>query len=192
MRIISGTARGRKLLAPGRRFGDVIRPTSDRAREALFSIIGDQVIDANLLDLFAGSGAIGLEALSRGARAAVFVDMNQQVLELMRVNIEKCGFCENSTILRRDLTKGLSFIQTLKPRLCFDLVFFDPPYGQGMALKILQELDKMDVCAADCLIIAEDESRALLPESGGRFQLVDRRHYGEVGFWFYRPDRGEE
>ncbi len=192
MRIIGGTARGRKLIAPGSRFGDIIRPTSDRAREALFNIIGDEVVDAGLLDLFAGSGAIGLEALSRGARSAVFVDANQQVLELIRSNIEKCGFSDKSVILCRDLMKGLSFIHTLKPRLYFDLVFIDPPYGKGMAQKILQELDKTAVCAADCLIIAEDESRAHLPESAGRFHLVDQRHYGEVGFWFYRPDRGDE
>lgn len=190
MRIISGTARGRKLLAPGSRFGHIIRPTSDRAREALFSIIGEAVVDASLLDLFAGSGAIGLEALSRGARSVVFVDANQQVLELVRGNVEKCGFAEKSMILCRDLTKGLSFLHTLKPRRHFDLVFLDPPYGKGMAQKILLELEKTDVCAADSLIIAEDESRAHLPESAGRLRLVDQRHYGEVGFWFYRPDRG--
>lgn len=192
MRIISGIARGRKLLAPGSRFGNTIRPTADRAREALFSIIGDEVVDARVLDLFAGSGAIGLEALSRGARTALFVDVNPRVVELIRSNIEKCGFSDNSLVLCRDLTKGLSFFHTLKPRPYFEFVFLDPPYGKGMARMVLQELEKTDICTAGCLIIAEDESRAHLPENAGRLSLVDQRRYGEAGFWFYRLDRGDE
>ena len=92
MRIISGSARGRKLLAPGQRFGDLIRPTSDRAREAIFSILGAKVVDARVLDLCAGTGALGLEALSRGALSAVFVDGQRSVIELIDRNIALCGF----------------------------------------------------------------------------------------------------
>lgn len=178
------------MIAPGSRFGDIIRPTSDRAREALFNIIGDAVVNATVLDLFAGSGAIGLEALSRGARTAVFIDSNPRVLELIRNNIEKCDFSEKSTALCRDLTKSLSFLLTLEQHDLFDLVFLDPPYGKGIALKTLCELEKIAVVHAESLIVAEDESRTVFPEIIGRFQLVDQRRYGEAGFWFYRVEKG--
>ena len=191
MRIIGGTARGRKLTAPGKRFGNVIRPTSDRAREALFSIIGQRVEDAVVLDLFAGSGAIGLEALSRGARAVTFVDSNRLVAGLIERNLETCGFSERALVICRDLSKNLAFLTTNQPRVRFDLVFLDPPYGRGMAVETLRKLDNTDLCGERCLIIAEDEFRAGLPENVGRFRLVDRRHYGEVGFWFYRPEEDD-
>lgn len=191
MRIISGTARGRKLTSPGSRFGDTIRPTSDRAREALFSIIGRAVEDAVVLDLFAGSGAIGLEALSRGARAVTFVDSSSRVTGLIKRNVEACGFSERATIICRDLSKNLAFLTISQPRVRFDLVFLDPPYGKGMAAEILRKLDKTELCNENCLIIAEDQSRAVLPEKVGRLHLVDQRHYGEVGFWFYRQEEDD-
>ena len=114
MRIISGTIRGRKILAPGKKRGrEGIRPTSARAREAVFNIIGPEVLDARVLDLFAGTGAMGLEALSRGARMAVFIDNSPAAVNLISRNIALCGFADRTTVLRCDLTHNFSLLREL-------------------------------------------------------------------------------
>ncbi|NOQ66626.1 MAG: methyltransferase, partial [Desulfobacterales bacterium] len=110
MRIIGGTARGRRLQTPLNNTvtsAQPIRPTAERAREALFSIIGQEVKGATVLDLFAGTGALGLEALSRSAQQAVFIDNNLHALQLVGKNIELCGFSDRALVLKRDLSKGL-------------------------------------------------------------------------------------
>ncbi|MDP2107041.1 MAG: RsmD family RNA methyltransferase, partial [Desulfobulbaceae bacterium] len=110
MRIIAGQAKGRRLAAPGERSGKTIRPTADRAREALFSILGwDLMREAAVLDLFAGTGALGLEALSRGANKAVFVDNNPLAIDLILQNITICGFADRSHVAHHNLMKGLAF-----------------------------------------------------------------------------------
>ena len=127
MRIIGGVAKGRKLFTPGNRFkGPVVRPTSDRAREAVFNILGQSVQDARVLDLFAGTAAMGLEALSRGAASAVFVEKHPGVLDLARRNIEACGFSDKSFLVKGDLSKGLFFLRHHMPDATFTLVFLDP------------------------------------------------------------------
>lgn len=106
MRIIAGIARGRKLISPGAKGGEnEIRPTSDRAREALFNILGNDVCGARVLDLFAGTGALGLEALSRGADSALFIDKSQSAIGMINKNIQLTGFSDKVTILKRDLSK---------------------------------------------------------------------------------------
>ncbi len=187
MRIIGGTARGRKLLAPGKRFGKTIRPTSDRAREALFNVLADRIHDCTVLDLFAGTGAFALEALSRGARSACMIDCNRGALELIQKNVEHCGFSEQSIVLKRDLTKGLSFLEaviTEKP----DLIFIDPPYGKKLGLKMLEELALGSLPAAHTIIIVEDQAGEQYPVSLQNWQLFDQRRYGEAGFWLYRQE----
>jgi 16S rRNA (guanine966-N2)-methyltransferase len=184
LRIIAGSAKGRRLATPARIKGrPPIRPTSDRAREALFSIIGRAVIEARVLDLFAGTGALGLEALSRGAAFALFVDRNQQAAALIRENIDLCGFAERARILQRDLDKGLAFPEDQE---AFSLVFLDPPYGSNLAQQLLAELAAGRHLADDGLVVAEDAAGERLPETSGRLQLIDRRRYGDTGFWFYR------
>ncbi len=145
MRIIGGTAKGRRLQTPpkstAKRTGrPVIRPTADRAREALFSIIGSEVENGEVLDLFAGTGALGLEALSRGARSAVFVDKNSQSIKLIQKNIELCGFSDKSSVIKRDLAKSLSFLEKILPGKEFSLIFIDPPYKKGLSLNMIKEL----------------------------------------------------
>jgi len=111
LRIIAGSAKGRKLYGPaGGDHKPVIRPTSDRAREALFNILGPAVIGAAVIDLFAGTGALGLEALSRGAAYAIFVDNYGKALEIISKNIDWCGFANNTKLLRRDLSRSLVFL----------------------------------------------------------------------------------
>ncbi len=185
MRIISGSARGRKLLAPGQRFGDLIRPTSDRAREAIFSILAAKVVGARVLDLFAGTGALGLEALSRGAVSAVFVDGQRSVIELINRNIALCGFAEGATVFHKDLARGLAFLagQSLNG---FDLVFLDPPYGNTLALRGLESLAGGNFLAVKGIVVLEDAAEAQYPENMGPLVCFDQRRYGEAGFWLYQ------
>ena len=189
MRIISGSARGRKLLAPGHLFGDLIRPTSDRAREAIFSILAGKVAGARVLDLFAGTGALGLEALSRGALLAVFVDGQRSVTELIARNIGLCGFAGRATVLHRDLARGLAFLAPIQPTGGFDLVFLDPPYGGSLALQLLGSLADGNFLAAGGIVVLEDAAQGQYPESMGPLACFDRRRYGEAGFWLYQHKR---
>ncbi len=186
MRIISGSARGRKLLAPGQRFGDLIRPTSDRAREAIFSILAAKVVGVGVLDLFAGTGAMGLEALSRGALSAVFVDGQRSVVELIARNIALCGFAERATVLQKDLARGLAFLSAKQPVGGFDLVFLDPPYGGMLALRGLESLAGGNFLAAKGIVVLEDAAEAQYPENMGVLACFDQRRYGEAGFWLYQ------
>ena len=187
MRIIAGTAKGRRLHSPAKG-SRRIRPTSDRAREALFSIIGSDVESAAILDLYAGTGALGLEALSRGAASAVFVDLHNESLSLVGKNIELCGFSERSQLIRRDLTKGLSFLEQISPAKGYDLIFIDPPYGKELASKALDDLGRTKLLTEDTLVIAEEESTATFAEAYNGLRLFDRRRYGDTGFWLFRPE----
>ncbi len=190
MRIISGEARGRKLFTPGQ--SNSIRPTTDRAREALFSIIGTRVVSARVLDLYAGTGALGLEALSRGARQAVFVDKHHKALELIKKN---CALCvqniatepeKRAIIIKHDLRRSinLNFPDSIQEN-AFDLIFLDPPYEQGLAHATLDALDTSQLLASNSLVIAEECSGQKLPDSFTRLILSDQRRYGDTGFWFY-------
>lgn len=172
-----------------------IRPTSDRAREALFSILGDRVIGARVLDLYSGTGAVGLEALSRGAKEVIFVDYHPAALELTKRN---CALCLPSLsipkgnalrILKSDLRRGIRLwpesISTTDKEP-FDLIFLDPPYGKGLAEETLVHIDASDLCAEDALVIAEESNNIKLPESFQySLKLTDQRKYGDTQFWFY-------
>lgn len=183
-------ARGRKLFTPGQ--SNKIRPTTDRAREALFSIIGKRVASARVLDLYAGTGALGLEALSRGASQVVFVDNHHKSLEIIKKNYALCvqslpADQKNSgLILKHDLRKGvnLKFANIVKQGT-FDLIFLDPPYEQGLAKKCLEDIDKSKLLNSTSLVIAEELSFEHLPDSFTRLVLSDQRRYGDTGFWFY-------
>lgn len=207
MRIISGYARGRKLHSPPARSHD-IRPTSDRAREALFNIIANRVQGASVLDLFAGTGALGIEALSRGAMNVCFVDSHPQALDLISRNIQICmdafdrqqetldsdsipcnpNAPKPATLIKHDLRRGLPFFSD-KMRLTsgFDLIFLDPPYSQGLSTLLLHTLNTSTLLHQHTLLIVEDRAKETLPEHLTRLTLVDQRQYGEAGFWFYQP-----
>lgn len=187
MRIIAGTAKGRRLQTPAKS-SRRIRPTADRAREALFSIIGAEIAGAAVLDLYAGTGAMGLEALSRGADSVTFVDLHNEALTLVGKNIELCGFSERSRVVRRDLMKGLSFLEQIAPETGYDLVFVDPPYGKELASKALVDMAELRILAEDALVIAEEESGAVFAETYQGLRLCDRRRYGDTGFWLFRPE----
>jgi 16S rRNA (guanine966-N2)-methyltransferase len=192
LRIISGHARGRKLFTPANSAG--IRPTSDRAREALFSILGQRVYNACVLDLYSGTGALGLEALSRSAKEVLFIDNSFAALELTRRNCELCNggkyLSKDSPIhiIKHDLRRGINISPEMTRNCCknFDLIFLDPPYGKGLAEKTLQDIDSGDLCNSKSMIIAEEVSSVNLPKSFPKQLLLqDQRRYGDTSFWFY-------
>ena len=191
MRIIAGLARGRRLISPGGR-GAAIRPTADRAREALFSILGPETLaGAAVLDLFAGTGALGLEAISRGARRAVFVDLAPPALGIIQQNIAICGFSSQTLVVRHDLLKALAWGGRRPADEGFELIFLDPPYRQGWAERLLSGLQAQGLLAPGGTVVFEDHGAERLPEAVGRLRLFDRRRYGDTGFWFYRLEEGE-
>lgn len=192
MRIISGLARGRKLNTPGSK-STAIRPTADRAREALFSILGSSLVSARVLDLFAGTGALGLEAFSRGAKQVVFIEKQKQAIELIRQNCALCtGGMKNIrgnelVVIQHDLCRGLSFQHPILDTLSsFDLIFLDPPYNKNLAEETLLLLDTSTLVNTSTLVVAEESSEKPLPESFSRLAIFDRRRYGDTGFWFYK------
>lgn len=190
MRIIGGKAKGRKLCPPPRH-EKTIRPTSDRAREALFSILGDKVRQAKVLDLFAGTGALGLEAFSRDAQLVVFVDNNSLALHLIKKNILHC--LNNSErggtlhVIQHDLTRKLPPHKLPgHTRAGFDLIFADPPYTQDFSLSILELVNNSSLLAENGLLIVEARHTVQLPASFNKLECVDRRVYGEAAFSFYQ------
>ena len=183
MRIVAGKFRGKALLSPS---DDSIRPTSDRARESVFNILASRIsvhLDGlKVLDLFAGTGALGLEALSRGASSAVFVDISAEARGIIRDHIQEFGIAGIAKLLRRDATE-LGLAGTLGP---FDLVFLDPPYGKGLGEQALVSLKAGNWLAKDATIVLEESSdvELALPEG---FSIDDRREYGAAAVHFIRP-----
>lgn len=190
MRIIGGKAGGRRLQTPSRGaakdWNQRIRPTADRAREALFNIIGSEVSEAVVLDLYAGTGALGLEALSRSARLAVFVDSSRAALQIIDRNIALCEFADRAIVFREELSRGLGFLAKKLPGTVFSLVFVDPPYRKGLSERTLTELAAAALLAAGALVVVEDDAGVRLPSRVGELVIEDQRHYGDTGLWFYR------
>ena len=186
MRIISGAWRGRRLQGPGRK-GRGIRPTSDRAREALFNILAPELAGARVLDLFAGTGALSLEALSRGAEEAVAIDNSAQAMTLMRANAASCGSPSGFFCYRRSLAAGLDFLMALaKQHGPFSLVLLDPPYHGDLNRAILVYLGQQrQIMTGDVTLVIEESSGEASPVACDPFHLIDQRVYGETAFWFY-------
>jgi 16S rRNA (guanine966-N2)-methyltransferase len=176
MRIVGGRLRGRALVAPT---SNAVRPTADRLREALFNILAhaycDPVTGARVLDLFAGTGALGLEALSRGAAFALFVDDGAQARALMRENVAALGLGGVSKIFRRDATR-LGAAHPLEP---FSLAFLDPPYGHGLAEQALASAHAGGWLAPDALVVVEEAAKAGVVAPAG-FDELERRVYDDT------------
>jgi len=182
MRVVGGRLRGRALAPPKSR---AIRPTADRLRESLFNILlhayGDPVSGARVLDLFAGTGALGIEAASRGAAFTLFVDDSAEARALLRENVAALGLGGTSRIFRRDVTK-LGPVAPLAP---FSLAFLDPPYGQGLAEQALASARTGGWLTPGALIVVEEaaEAQFIAPEG---FTELQRRRYDDTEFVFLR------
>ena len=185
MRIVGGRFRGRALKGPA---SDAIRPTSDRLRETIFNILahgyGDPVSGARVLDLFAGTGAMGIEAVSRGAAFALFVDESATARGLIRENVEACGVGGQSRIFRRDATR----MGPVAPNQPFSLVFCDPPYGKGLAERALASCAEGGWLTDDALVVVEEAGGAEVTWPKG-LTVIEARDYGEAQVAFARFGR---
>jgi len=182
MRVIAGEAKGRRLVAPK---GLGTRPTADRVREALFGIVAPRIAGARVLDLFAGSGAVGIEALSRGAARAVFVERDRAALAALRQNLARLGFEPRARVIARDAQAALRDLARAGAR--FELVFLDPPYAGDLALRTLAALGKGEHLAASALVIVQHRAKAELPEAQGSLRRVRVRRFGETALTFFAP-----
>ena len=179
MRIISGIARGTKLLTLNG--NDITRPTLDRIKEALFSSIQCEIVDAKVLDLFAGSGALGLEALSRGANYAVFCDNSREAIEIIKSNVSKTHM-ENKCEIMLD---NYNVVLTKLSNTTFDIIFLDPPYASDYDIKSLDIINNNNILAKDGIIIVETDSDKKINEINKLcFNILKIRKYGRVKLVF--------
>ena len=191
MRVIAGTCKGRRLAAPK---GDrLVRPTADRVKESVFSILREQVIDANFLDLCAGTGSIGIEALSRGAKHVTFLERDPRCVGIIQKNLRTCGLLTESHIrirlLRRDAVKGISDLG--KRSAVFEIIYFDPPYGVDLVegsqlytdcLKLLAESSLLRV---DGVLLVEHAKQYVTPNAVGSLRRNRQARYGDTVVSFY-------
>ena len=184
--MISGSLRGRRLDAPA---GLRVRPTSDRAREALYDILGPRVRGVRFLDLFSGSGAVGIEAHSRGAAKVVLVESDRTALGVLAKNLESLGLSGEVEVVSAPWPRALP--QAERRGGPFDIAFADPPYAQADYPAILESLSApaapAGLLSRDPLVVLEHEDRAEIPAESTHFRLQRRAVYGRVAFGFYRP-----
>lgn len=176
MRVITGSARGKKLLTLE---GQDVRPTTDRTKEAMFSSIQFDIEGAKVLDLFAGSGQLGIEALSRGAASCVFVDRNKQAIDVVKKNLQSTSLSKNSIVLNTDAE---TYVTTSKES--FSFIFIDPPYGKGILQKILPLAER--VAAVGGAIVCEHPYGEELPEKLEKMEIYRTYKYGKTAVTVYR------
>jgi 16S rRNA (guanine966-N2)-methyltransferase len=182
MRIISGTLKGKKLLTPGR---GSLRPTSDRVKESMFNILGKEVEEKVVLDLFSGTGNLGIEALSRGAKRVTFVENTRQAYRLIERNLLECRMEGRSEILLKEADRGLKLLRERAE--CFDLIFMDPPYEKGFVGKTVEILGVVKIYHQDSLLVIEHTRREPLPELSGSWHLARQRRIGDTVLSFLTP-----
>jgi 16S rRNA (guanine966-N2)-methyltransferase len=180
MRVIGGALKGKKL-CPIK--GLTIRPTTDYLRESIFNILADCVADAVVLDLFAGTGSFGIEALSRGAASAVFVDKHSQAIKALDRNISACSLQERCVVVRRDVVRGLTFLKSMSQ--AFNLVFVDPPYDRGLVNRTLHLLDRAQCTSQRAVIVIEHSFHEAAPEMVAGLRRIDQRQHGKTLVSFY-------
>ena len=181
MRITGGQLKGR-LLASAK--GAAIRPASDKVRQAIFNIIGHDLTGSIVLDLFAGTGAYGFEAISRGAKKVVFIDKSSESLLVLKKNISQLGLFEQCQVKQQDLVAGDSLKITEKDGY-FDIIFIDPPYRLGFVVPVLNKIGCSDFLSLGGVVIAETIKGECLPEKVGNLKLWQVRKYGSTCLWLY-------
>ncbi len=180
MRVITGSARGRVLKTLE---GEDVRPTTDRVKEAIFSIIQFEIEGREVLDLFAGSGQLGIEALSRGAAYATFTDLSKDAVSVIKSNLLTTGLHKNSAVLQTD---AVAFLKNSKKK--FDIVFMDPPYSKGILQKTLPFA--AEVTNIGGAIICEHPYGEEMPQSAGKFAIYREYKYGKLALTVYRASEG--
>ncbi len=180
MRVISGKARGTKLDTIE---GDNTRPTTDRVKENIFNLIQFEIVDERVLDLFSGSGALGLEAASRGASEVVLVEAHNQCAAVIRKNIEKTNLASQVKLVVSQVDRALSAMATEAP---FHVVFMDPPYDKGFVMPTIESLDALGLVDDSGMIIVEHKAQTSYPDVIGAFKLGKYKKYGNTAISIYR------
>ena len=175
MRVISGRLKGRRLIAPN---GLATRPTADRIRESVFNILGGRIQAKHVLDLFAGTGALGIEALSRGAEQAVFIDRARAALDAIHGNIKNLGLENQTRVIQWDILKNLNCLSS--SAVLFDLVFMDPPYADQAVPPTLEALVACGKLAPGARIVIEHSARIPLDLPTGPLTISDQRRFGKT------------
>ena len=183
MRVITGTARGRKLITV--EGTDVVRPTTDGVKEAIFSAIQFEIEGRTVLDLFAGSGQLGIEALSRGAREAYFVDSNIASIKVVKENLRTTGLEENARVVNMPFSAFLK-----STRATFDIAILDPPYDLRIIQKALPHLEEK--MSPNGVIICEHEKECVLPHDLGRFEIAKVLRHSRTSVTIYRPKASDD
>nr|QKW93932.1 ribosomal RNA small subunit methyltransferase D [Vitiosangium cumulatum] len=177
MRIVAGSARGRALAGP-KATSKHIRPTADRVRETIFNVLGQWLEGQKVLDLYAGTGALGLESISRGASRAVLVDSDREALSLCRTNTDALGFGARVEVLAQPVERALETLGRRGDR--FELIFADPPYAARVVETVLEGLVRHGVLAPGGTVVIEHDKREAAPESHEGFERVDQRRFGDT------------
>ena len=186
MRVIAGKAKGKTLKFPKLSKERNVRPLMDRAKEALFNILGAKVEDCYFLDLFAGTGGVGIEALSRGARIAIFVEKDKKVVETIRENLGNTNLYEFAEIYSLDVLRAIKILSS--KGIKFDIIFVGAPYDSFILEKSLGLLTKVELLCENGLIVAEHRHKQVLSEKYGALVRFRESKYGETAFSFYRKD----
>ena len=182
VRIISGTSKGRKLATLNNK---TLRPTSDRVKGSIFNILGSEVQDKVVLDLFAGTGNLGIEALSRGAKRVLFVEKGRQLVRLIKKNLLQCGMEGRSEILPKDVHRAIGVLRQRGDS--FDLILMDPPYAKGLILKTLMKLSSERIYQEDSILIIEHDRRESLPHTIAQWSLIRQKRIGDTVISFLKP-----
>ncbi|MCL6638880.1 MAG: 16S rRNA (guanine(966)-N(2))-methyltransferase RsmD [Firmicutes bacterium] len=181
MRVIAGTAKKRRLKAPR---GLALRPTCDRVKEALFNILADRVPGCDFLDLFAGTGNVGIEALSRGAGSAVFVEKEHKNTKIIVENLKNTGLLPSSRVMRREAREAVAHLGA--EGLTFDLVFMDPPYRTGLAQETLERVAAGGILKGNATVIVETGQNEDMPRETAGLTLIRQERYGDTMLSFYQ------
>ena len=180
MRVIAGFYKGRRL---ERIQNDSIRPTSDRVKEALFSILGEKIINCRFLDLFAGSGGIGIEAMSRGAEEVIFIDSSWDSIKILKNNLKNIGLEDKAEVYNTSYTNGINKLSLRKKQ--FDIIYVDPPYKSNFSHNALKRIFKDNILAEYGIIILEHSIKESLEEEIVEYELFKKKTYGNTQLLFY-------
>ncbi|MCI6737249.1 MAG: 16S rRNA (guanine(966)-N(2))-methyltransferase RsmD [Intestinibacter sp.] len=183
MRVISGKARGLKLNTPK---NQDVRPTTDRVKESLFNIINFDIMDSNVLDLFAGTGSLGIECLSRGANKCVFVDKSKESMSIVKSNIKKARVENESITMNIDFKSAILSLGNKGEK--FNIIFMDPPYYKNMFEDALSMVDQNNLLEEDGVIVVEHDTKDSFPENIGRLYKSRDKKYGKTTLTFYKME----
>lgn len=187
MRVISGSAKGRKFKYPNLSDGKVIRPLSDRAKEGLFNILVNEISDCNFLDLFAGTGQIGIEALSRGAKSATFIEIERKAAVIIKENLMAFGLADRGKVFVSEVIRAISVLN--KKRIKFDIVFIGAPYGSRKLDEALEKIAESDILNDNAVVIAERSKRHVINKTYGKLCEYDEAVYGDTILSFYGENK---